>query len=123
MQLAHDPQSGGDHVRSVAADRILLASGERRTSFVMAAGVEPFDWPVADAKTMTAADCEAIVALQPAVVILGTGPKQVFPPREVLAAFLTRRIGVEFMDNAAAARTYNVLLGEGRKVAAAFILG
>ena len=86
-------------------------------------GVEPFDWRVADAKSMTAADCEAIVALQPAVVILGTGPKQVFPPREVLAAFLTRRIGVEFMDNAAAARTYNVLLGEGRKVAAGFILG
>lgn len=123
MQLAHDPQTGGDHVRSVAADRILLASGERRASFVIAAGVEPFDWPVAAAKTMTAADCEAILALQPAVVILGTGPNQVFPPREVLATFLTRRIGVEFMDNAAAARTYNVLLGEGRKVAAAFILG
>ena len=69
-----------------------------------------------------AADCDALIALQPAVVILGTGPTQVFPPRDVLAAFLTRRVGVEFMDNAAAARTYNVLLGEGRKVAAAFVL-
>ena len=55
-------------------------------------------------------------------MILGTGTSLVFPSRDVMAAFLTRRIGIEFMDNAAAARTYNVLLGEGRKVAAAFIL-
>ena len=123
MQLSHEAPSGGDHVRSVAADRILLASGERRASFILAAGIDAFDWPVRDAKSLTAADCEPLLALAPAVVILGTGPTQVFPPREVMAAFLTRRIGVEFMDNAAAARTYNVLLGEGRKVAAAFILG
>jgi uncharacterized protein len=122
VQLSHEAPSGGDHVRSVAVDRILLASGERRTSFVIAAGVDAFDWPVRDAKAMTAADCDALIALEPAVVILGTGPTQVFPPRDVLAAFLTRRVGVEFMDNAAAARTYNVLLGEGRKVAAAFVL-
>ncbi len=89
---------------------------------MIAAGVDAFDWPVRDAKAMTATDCDAVIALEPAVVILGTGPTQVFPPRDVLAAFLTRRIGIEFMDNAAAARTYNVLLGEGRKVAAAFVL-
>ena len=123
MQLSHDVPSGGDPVRHVAADRILLASGERRASFILAAGVDAFDWPVRDARAMTAADCDPLLALAPAVVILGTGPTQVFPSRDVMAAFLTRRIGIEFMDNAAAARTYNVLLGEGRKVAAAFILG
>ncbi|HWT16614.1 MAG TPA: MTH938/NDUFAF3 family protein [Patescibacteria group bacterium] len=122
MQLSHEAQTGGDHVRSVGTDRILLASGERRSSFVIAAGSDAFDWPVRDARTLTAADCEPLLAQAPAVVILGTGPRQVFPPRDVLATFLTRRVGVEFMDNAAAARTYNVLLGEGRKVAAAFIL-
>lgn len=122
MQLSHEAPSGGDHVRGVAADRILLASGERRTSFVIAAGVDAFDWPVRDVRALTATDCAVLIALQPAVVILGTGPTQVFPPPEVLAAFLTRRIGVEYMDNAACARTYNVLLGEGRKVAAAFVL-
>ena len=123
MQLSHDAPSGGDPVRHVAADRILLASGERRASFILGAGVDAFDWPVRDPRTMTAADCDPLLALAPAVVILGTGPTQVFPSRDVMAAFLTRGIGVEFMDNAAAARTYNVLLGEGRKVAAAFILG
>jgi uncharacterized protein len=123
MQLSPEAQPGGDHVRGVADDRILLASGERRASFVIAAGVDAFEWPVRAAKTLTASDCEVLLALEPAVVILGTGPTQVFPPHDVLAAFLTRRVGVEFMDNAAAARTYNVLLGEGRKVAAAFVIG
>ena len=122
MQLNHEMQTGGDHVRAVATDRILLASGERRSSFVIAAGVDAFDWSVRDAKAMSAGDYDGILALQPAVVILGTGTSLVFPSRDVMAAFLTRRIGIEFMDNAAAARTYNVLLGEGRKVAAAFIL-
>ncbi len=121
MQLSHEAP-GGEHVRAVGPDRILLASGERRSSFVLGTGVAAFDWPVRDAKTLSAGDCEALLALEPALVILGTGPSQVFPAREVFATFLTRRIGIEVMDNAAAARTYNVLLGEGRKALVAFIL-
>ncbi len=122
MQLSLDAPAGGDHVRSVGDRTILLASGPRQSSFVMAAGVASFDWLVDDVNALTPTDCESLFALEPAVMILGTGIKQRFPSRDVLAAFLTRRIGIEVMDNAAAARTYNVLLGEGRKVAAAFIL-
>ena len=55
-------------------------------------------------------------------MILGTSAQLKFPPQRVLAAFLTRRIGIEAMDNAAAARTFNVLADEGRKVVGAFIL-
>ncbi|MBI2398156.1 MAG: hypothetical protein HYV17_10190 [Xanthomonadales bacterium] len=121
MQWSHEAPDG-DHIRSVGPDRILLASGERRASFALGAGLAAFDWPVRDANTLSAADCTALLATEPTVLILGTGPSQVFPAREVFAAFLTRRIGIEVMDNAAAARTYNVLLGEGRKVVAAFIL-
>ncbi|WP_312707201.1 MTH938/NDUFAF3 family protein, partial [Stenotrophomonas sp.] len=47
---------------------------------------------------------------------------QVFPPAAVMAACLTRGIGLEVMNNPAAARTFNILASEGRKVAAAFIL-
>ena len=45
-----------------------------------------------------------------------------FPPQAVLAQFLRRGIGLETMDNAAAARTFNVLAGEGRNVVAMFLL-
>jgi uncharacterized protein len=122
MQLSFDAPAGGDFVRSVGPDQILLASGPRHASFVMAAGVPVFDWSVTDVAAITTDDCAALIALQPAVLLLGTGPSQKFPAREIFAAFLTRGIGLEVMDNAAAARTYNVLLGEGRKVAAAFVL-
>ncbi|MGH8115897.1 MAG: MTH938/NDUFAF3 family protein, partial [Rhodanobacteraceae bacterium] len=58
----------------------------------------------------------------PDVVLLGTGARQVFPSQAVLGAFLQRGVGVEAMDNAAAARTWDILAGEGRNVVAAFIL-
>ena len=55
--------------------------------------------------------------------LLGTGERQVFPSAAVMAACLTCGIGIEVMGNAAAARTFNVLAGEGRRVVAGFILG
>jgi uncharacterized protein len=55
-------------------------------------------------------------------VLLGTGARITFPPAAVLAEFLKRGIGLETMDNAAAARTFNVLIGEGRRAVAVFLL-
>lgn len=63
-----------------------------------------------------------ILALKPEVVLLGTGARAVFPAQAVLGAFLKRGIGLETMDNAAVARTFNVLVGEGRKAVAVFLL-
>ena len=59
---------------------------------------------------------------QPEVILLGCGANQSFPPAATLAACLSRGIGLETMTNAAAARTFNVLAGEGRRVVAGFIL-
>jgi uncharacterized protein len=65
---------------------------------------------------------EPVLALMPSVVLLGCGPRLVFPSAAVMAACLTRGIGIEAMDNAAAARTFNVLASESRKVVAGFLL-
>ncbi|HRN88321.1 MAG TPA: MTH938/NDUFAF3 family protein [Hyphomicrobium sp.] len=56
-----------------------------------------------------------------AFLILGTGSTLARAPREVRAAFEEARLGIEIMDTGAAARTYNVLLAEGRPIAAALI--
>lgn len=93
-----------------------------RDSFIIAPDTLVEDWPVHEATRMTAADLDPLLALAPELVVLGTGGRQVFPPAEAMAACLTRGIGIEVMDNAAAARTFNVLAGEGRHVVAAFIL-
>lgn len=79
-------------------------------------------WPVPNLEQLQAGHMDAVLALSPAVILLGTGEHQQFPTTDVLAACLTRGIGLEAMTNAAAARTYNVLASEGRRVALAMIL-
>lgn len=80
------------------------------------------DWPWRDAATLPPEALEPLLALQPELIVLGTGATQAFPPPATLAAALRRGVGLEAMTNAAAARTYSVLAGEGRRVVAAFVL-
>lgn len=81
------------------------------------------DWPVRDAGVLTPDDLAALLALNPEVILLGTGRRQRFPSTLVMAACLTRGVGIEVMDNHAAARTFSILAGEGRRVVAGFVLG
>ena len=80
------------------------------------------DWPVRDVGSLDAGAFAPVLALQPEVILLGTGDTQVFPPAAAMAACLRQGVGVEVMTNGAAARTFNVLAGEGRRVAAALVL-
>jgi uncharacterized protein len=82
----------------------------------------PRPWPVASFEALTEAEFEAIGELAPDVVILGTGERQRFVHPRLTASLSARRIGVECMDNQAACRTYNILMGEGRKVVLALII-
>ena len=82
----------------------------------------PVVWPVASFESLCAADFAALEATEPDLVILGTGLKQRFIAPGLIGSLLSRRIGVECMDNQAACRTYNILMAEGRKVALALIL-
>ena len=84
--------------------------------------LEPTPWPVAGFDGLTASDFEAIAAHTPDVVILGTGERQRFVHPRLVDSLSRRRVGVECMDNKAACRTYNILMGEGRRVALALIL-
>ena len=79
-------------------------------------------WLAVRLEDLTAAHFERIAALQPEVVIFGSGVRLRFPPPALLQALMARRIGVETMDTAAACRTYNVLAAEGRSVLAALLL-
>jgi uncharacterized protein len=78
-------------------------------------------WDVTHANQLSDSHVQPILELQADVILLGTGCQLTFPPPSFLACFLTRKIGIEVMTNSAAARTFNVLANEGRRVAAAFI--
>jgi uncharacterized protein len=106
------------------ADGSLAVVNDRRLtrSFLLSPDRLVEDWPVTDIRALQASDLEPVLALDPEVILLGTGERQVFPGAAVMAAALGRGVGLEAMGNAAAARTFNVLASEGRRVVAAFIL-
>lgn len=114
----------GDYlfVRRVGAGSVTVVDRDFHKSILLTPQQVVEDWEATDAARLTLADVEKIAGLEPEVVLLGTGERQVFPPAEVMAGFLRRGIGVEAMTNGSAARTYSLLAGEGRKVVAAFIL-
>ncbi|MES2857895.1 MAG: Mth938-like domain-containing protein [Pseudomonadota bacterium] len=105
-----------------ADGRAALVNDRRiERSFVISPDTLIEAWPVHDARGMVPADLDPLIDLRPELVVLGTGADQVFPPAAVMAACLQRGIGIEVMTNAAAARTYSVLAGEGRRVVAGFV--
>jgi uncharacterized protein len=79
-------------------------------------------WGPADAAGLAAEHLAPLTGVGCDLVLLGTGARQRFPGPAVLRPLIDARIGVEVMDTAAACRTYNILVAEGRKVAAALIV-
>jgi uncharacterized protein len=122
MELSFEHPGEYLFVRRVAPDRITVVDRDVTTSFLLAPDRLVENWPATDARDLGDAAVAALLALKPEVVLLGTGERQVFPPAAVMASFLRLGIGIEVMTNAAVARTYSLLAGEGRRVVAAFIL-
>lgn len=122
MDISLDRPEGYLFVRRVDAHAVTLIDRELTRSFLIAPDRVIENWPVADPLTLDDRHVDALLALNPELVILGTGQRQVFPNAAFMAGFLRKGVGIEAMNNAAAARTYNLLAGEGRRVVAGFIL-
>ncbi len=80
------------------------------------------DWKPQSFEEITSEHFIALTELRPQLVILGTGATQRLPNPALYAELIKCGIGIEVMTTAAACRTYNILVGEGRSVAAALIL-
>ena len=122
MDLSFERPEGYLFIRRVGERSVTVMDRELSTSFLLAPDRLVEGWPVADVAALDEQAGEAVRSLQPEVVLLGTGSRQRFPGAAFMAGFLRKGIGIEVMDNAAAARTYDLLAGEGRRVVAAFIL-
>ncbi len=81
--------------------------------------VEP--WNADSFEAIGEADFERLRALAPEVALLGTGARQRFPHPRLTRPLAEARIGLEVMTTAAACRTYNILMAESRRVAAAIL--
>jgi uncharacterized protein len=99
-------------------------NGEWRPGSLLILDDQPLAWDARRMEALTAVDFEPVFAAGRAVVefiLLGTGLTQALPSRELRDAIRAKGLGLEFMSTEAAARTYNVLATEGRRVAAALI--
>ncbi len=80
------------------------------------------DWACACFDDLTPEHFAQLAELDVELVIFGSGSRLRFAPPAWQTGLMQRRIGLETMDTQAACRTYNILAGEGRKVAAALLI-
>jgi uncharacterized protein len=122
MSLVEHRDEGIHWVRWVRPDAIATSEGEHTSSILLVPDAPAIRWPVSRLSDIDANSISLLLDLKPALVLLGTGANQQLPTPQVAVEFLRRGIGLEAMDNSAAARTYNLLASEGRRVVAAFLL-
>lgn len=122
MQLTLENPDFLYYLRGSNADGVLVNDQRIAASFLLAPRELVPGWRPRNVSELVPADLDPVLAMNPSVVLLGSGQQLRFPTPEVMAACLTRGIGIEVMDNAAAARTFNVLATESRRVVAAFLL-
>jgi len=99
----------------------VMVNGERRASSVVVLPDRVEQWSAAAFDALTLEDFAFLKNLDVEIVLLGTGPRQRFPHPRLTAALAQAGIGLEVMDVQAACRTYNILVAEERKVAAALL--
>lgn len=122
MKLEQDRSIGQNQVTACGEGYIAVNGVRHEASLLLLPEqIEP-GWGAAGFDALSPSDFAGIAALDCEVLIFGTGRRQRFPRPELLQPLMLARIGVEVMDTGAACRTYNILMTEGRRVAAALLL-
>ncbi len=122
MKFTLESSSRVNLVRAYSREELRIGEAHVRSSCIVSADRLITDWPPARVEALRPQHLEALFALEPEVVLLGTGAQQRFPPADVRAAFTARGVGLEVMDLGAACRTYNILVQEERQAVAALFL-
>ena len=121
MKITQQSQEGINLIRRYGADFIVIGEQEIRASCIVSAK-SLSAWAPRSVPELTAEQLAPLFAVEPEVVVLSTGTRQIFPPAALRAEFATRKIGLEVMEIGAACRTYNVLVSEERRALAAIML-
>jgi uncharacterized protein len=108
--------------RGLSLNGVLVNNRDLQSSFILTPNQLIENWSLKTMAELGLDDWQPILALKPNLFILGTGITQIFPEQKHLAFFLQQGIGFEVMNNAAAARTFNILAHEGRNVVTGFIV-
>jgi len=108
-------------IRSVSAAGIRVDEKNFVRPFIISSQRVVPQWNVERVEDINEESLQAIFDLEPEVILIGTGDKQVFLPPATQVHFFRRNFGFEVMTTDAACRTFNVLASEGRHVVAALL--
>ena len=118
----HASAPGARNAFSGYGEGYVTVNGARHEGSVVVTPERVLPWNVAAFDVLAESDFELFLGLDLEILLVGTGPKQRFPHPRLTRALAERRVGIEVMDTQAACRTYNILMSEGRRVAAAILL-
>lgn len=121
MRFSQD-SSSANLIRAYGDAELKINDDIYRQTVIVSASTILILPEVREVDDLAKVDVPRILTLRPELVVLGTGPTQIFPASAFRAAFLSRGIGVEVMDTGAACRTFNVLVAERRQVVALLML-
>lgn len=113
---------GNQLVTGYGADWVEINGTRYSKSLIVLPNLLIPDWSVSDFDSLSEESFKGLLELKPEVVLLGTGEKHRFLHPRISRELTAANISLESMDTAAACRTYNILMAEGRHVAAALIL-
>jgi uncharacterized protein len=122
MKFSEEKPDEGYYITAYDQGQIVINGRSLRSSFVLAPDAVIEHWSVGTVDELTESHFDSVLSLSPEIVLLGTGMVLRFPDVAIYAQIINQGIGVEVMDTGAACRTYNILLGEGRRVVAGLIL-
>jgi len=122
LKLHAQANSNSNTVTGYGHDYVEINRVRHVESLILAGEGPVQSWAAARFDALRAADFEAVLALQPELVLVGTGPRQRFPAAPLLRPLVEQGVGFEIMDTPAACRTFNILIAEGRHVVAALLL-
>ncbi len=122
MKLTDDSRQNILLVCSFSPGELRVGEEIVRASCLLSAARLVTDWRPQSVDDLRAEDFEAILELQPEIVVLGSGSRQRFPDYSLLAHLMSKGVGCEVMDTGAACRTYNVLVSEDRRAVAALFV-
>ena len=116
-----DPAASGPIVQGFSGGGFSIDGGVYRALLLTPERAD--EWTAPALADLSLSDLEPLLALEPKpeFLILGTGPAMGFPPRALVRALEAQGIGIEAMDSRAAARTWGMLRGEDRWIAAAIM--
>ncbi len=122
MRLSLDFDEQANTIRAYGEGWITINEQTIRQSVIVMPQQLITDWPPQDLNVLEETHFEQLAALNPEIVLLGTGARQHFPPPGLIRSLICRGVGVEVMNTGAACRTYNIIMAEGRQVLAALLM-